>query len=296
MPPSFGKKIHLVMYLFKRVDQLRAFLDGARTNNRTVGFIPTMGALHEGHLSLVKQSLAENQVTVASIFVNPTQFNEASDLEKYPRTPGKDLEKLAKVGCTVAFLPEVSDMYPPGLDTRLELDFGSLDKTMEGQERPGHFNGVAQVVKRLLDIVTPEYLYMGQKDYQQQLIVREMIRLLDIRTSVITVPTAREEDGLAMSSRNVRLNEQTRAQAPLLYQTLKAAQQQLLEGEAVASIEKWALANLQKEPFRPEYFSIVNGQTLESLTGTTTLPEQIVACTAVWAGDVRLIDNLILKA
>ena len=283
------------MYLFKRVDQLRTFLNGARTNNRTVGFVPTMGALHQGHLSLVEQSLAENQVTVASIFVNPTQFNEASDLEKYPRTPGKDLEKLAKVGCTVAFLPEVSDMYPPGLDTTLELDFGSLDKTMEGSERPGHFNGVAQVVNRLLEIVTPEYLYMGQKDFQQQLIVREMARLLKLNTKVVTVPTAREDDGLAMSSRNIRLTPEARAQAPVLHQTLQAAKERLANGEKVEAIESWALSTLQQESqLRPEYFSIVDADTLASLSNASSLPKRVVACTAVWAGDIRLIDNLLL--
>ncbi|MEL7425738.1 MAG: pantoate--beta-alanine ligase [Bacteroidota bacterium] len=284
------------MYLFKRVDQLRAFLNGGRTNNRTVGFVPTMGALHQGHLSLVERSLAENQVTVASIFVNPTQFNEASDLEKYPRTPGKDLEKLAKVGCTVAFLPEVSDMYPPELDTSLALDFGTLDKTMEGSERPGHFNGVAQVVNRLLEIVTPEYLYMGQKDFQQQLIVREMTRLLQLNTKVVTVPTAREDDGLAMSSRNVRLTPVARAQAPTLHQTLQAAKERLTKGETVADIERWALATLQQETeLRPEYFSIVDADTLLNLNGVVTLPERIIACTAVWAGEIRLIDNLLLR-
>lgn len=282
------------MYLFKRVDQLREFLGGARTNNRTVGFVPTMGALHNGHLALIKRSLAENQVTVASIFVNPTQFNEASDLEKYPRTPGKDLEKLAKVGCTVAFLPEVSDMYPPGLDTKLSLNFSPLDQTMEGQERPGHFSGVAQVVKRLLDIVSPEYLYMGQKDYQQQLIVRSMIEQLKLNTSVVTVPTMRETDGLALSSRNVRLQPDLRVRATILHQTLTEAKAKLAAGIPVSDIEQWALEQLQQPGFRPEYFTIANGNTLQTLAAGTPLPERVVACTAVWAGDVRLIDNMLL--
>lgn len=283
------------MYLFKRVDQLREFLSGARTNNRTVGFVPTMGALHDGHLSLIKRSLAENQVTVASIFVNPTQFNEASDLEKYPRTPGKDLEKLAKVGCTLAFLPEVSDMYPPGLDTTLSLDFSPLDETMEGQERPGHFAGVAQVVKRLLDIVSPEYLYMGQKDFQQQLIVRDMIQQLSINTTVITVPTVREEDGLAMSSRNVRLSTKQREEATALHQTLLGAKNRLAEGLAPKAIEDWAMQSLQRPGFRPEYFKIVDADTLMPPSDTEAPPARIVACTAVWAGDVRLIDNMLLR-
>ncbi len=283
------------MYLFKRVDQLREFLNGARTNNRTVGFVPTMGALHDGHLSLIKRSLAENQVTVASIFVNPTQFNEASDLDKYPRTPGKDLEKLAKVGCTVAFLPEVSDMYPEDLDTSLSIDFSPLDETMEGQERPGHFAGVAQVVKRLLDIVTPEYLYMGQKDFQQQLIVRDMTRQLSINTTVVTVPTVRETDGLAMSSRNVRLTDDHRQRATVLHQTLLSAKEKLAAGESPSAIENWAMQALQIPGFRPEYFTIVNADTLTPLPDTEDLPKRIVACTAVWASEVRLIDNMLLR-
>lgn len=284
------------MYLFKRVDQLREFLDGARTNNRTVGFVPTMGALHDGHLSLIKRSLAENQVTVASIFVNPTQFNESSDLDKYPRTPGKDLEKLAKVGCTVAFLPEVSDMYPENLDTSLIIDFSPLDETMEGQERPGHFAGVAQVVKRLLDIVTPEYLYMGQKDFQQQLIVRDMIRQLSIdNTTVVTVPTVREADGLAMSSRNVRLTADQRQRAIVLYQTLQSAKEKLAEGENIGTIESWAMQALQIPGFRPEYFTIADADTLLAIPDTKAPPKRIVACTAVWAGEVRLIDNMLLR-
>ena len=282
------------MYLFKRVDQLREFLSSARTNNRTVGFIPTMGALHDGHLSLIKRSLAENQVTVASIFVNPTQFNEASDLQKYPRTPGKDLELLAKVGCTVAFLPEVSDMYPPGLDTSLSLDFGGLDQSMEGEKRPGHFDGVAQVVKRLLDIVSPEFLYMGQKDYQQQLIVRSMVQQLNISTTVITVPTVREADGLAMSSRNVRLTPELREGATILHQTLEGAREKLSQGESVDRIEKWAIQALSQPKFQPEYFTIANADTLQPIPANEPLPERIVACTAVWADDVRLIDNLML--
>lgn len=283
------------MYLFKRVDQLREFLSGARTNNRTVGFVPTMGALHDGHLSLIKRSLAENQVTVASIFVNPTQFNESSDLETYPRTPGKDLEKLAKVGCTIAFLPEVSDMYPSGLDTSLTLDFGKLDKVMEGKERPGHFDGVAQVVKRLLDIVTPEYLYMGQKDFQQQLIVREMISQLSLSSSVVTVPTIRETDGLAMSSRNVRLSPEQRQHATILYQTLTEAKDKLAAGATVKAIEDWALEALAIPGFRPEYFIISDADTLSPLRDDMPLPKRIVACTAVWVGDVRLIDNSLLR-
>ena len=295
MLPAFGKKIHYSMQLFKRVDQLQSFLNAERVNNRSVGFIPTMGALHAGHLSLVKRSLSENQITVASIFVNPTQFNETSDLDRYPRTPGKDLQKLAKVGCNVAFLPEVEDMYPPGHNTELKIDLSGLDARMEGAQRPGHFDGVAQVVKRFLDIVQPENLYMGQKDYQQQLIVKQMIRVLDLPYQVITVPTAREEDGLAMSSRNVLLDIETRQKAAILYQTLQAAKTRLIKGEFPKDIETWAMKAMTQPGFRPEYFSIVDGYSLQPLPDQEELAELVVACTAVWAGGVRLIDNLPLR-
>lgn len=283
------------MQLFKRVSQLQAYLAAERVNNRAVGFVPTMGALHNGHLSLVRASLAKNQITVASIFVNPTQFNDADDLQKYPRTPGKDLILLAKVGCEVVFLPEPEDVYPPELDTSLEVDLGGLDLPLEGAQRPGHFAGVAQVVKRLLDIVQPDRLYMGQKDYQQQLIIKRMVSELSIPTEVIAVPTEREADGLAMSSRNVRLTPDLRQRATLLNQTLTGARQRLRAGEDVPNIEAWALAELTQPGFRPEYFSLVNGNTLQSIPKGTPLPPLVVACTAVWAGDVRLIDNAVLR-
>lgn len=283
------------MYLFKRIDQLIAFLDAERVNNRAVGFVPTMGALHAGHLSLVKRSLADNQITVSSIFINPTQFNEASDLEKYPRTPGKDLEKLAKVGCDVVFLPEVQDVYPPGEKEPFLVDLGGLDSRMEGAKRPGHFDGVAQVVKRFLDIVQPQRLYMGQKDYQQQLIIKRMLDVFGLPYKVVTVPTERETDGLAMSSRNMLLEPDIRGRANLLYQTLCQAKERLQANEDVVSIENWALHNLSQTDFRPEYFSIVDGKTLAPAADLPQLPDLVVACTAVWAGNVRLIDNLILK-
>ncbi|MCB0637818.1 MAG: pantoate--beta-alanine ligase, partial [Lewinella sp.] len=204
------------MYLFQGVSQLQRHLAAERVNNRTVGFVPTMGALHEGHLALVRQSLAENQVTVCSIFVNPTQFNDSDDLKKYPRTPGKDLEKLAMVGCDVAFLPNVAEVYPPGLDTALPLDLAGLDRSLEGAHRPGHFAGVVQVVKRFLDLVEPHRLYLGQKDFQQQLIIRHMVQALNLPVKVLTVPTVREPDGLAMSSRNTLLDPAIRPAAPRL--------------------------------------------------------------------------------
>jgi len=282
------------MYMFRRVADLQAHLNAARTNNRAVGFVPTMGALHDGHLSLVRHSLAENQITVASIFVNPTQFNDASDLDRYPRTPGKDMEKLAAVGCDVVFLPDVADVYPTGTNSTLDINLDGLDLVMEGAQRPGHFAGVAQVVSRLLDIIQPTHLYMGQKDYQQQRIVRALVQKLRIPTKVVTVRTEREPDGLAMSSRNVLLEPHIRTRATVLYQQLVHVKAQLAAGTAPAAIEAQALEALAQPDFRPEYFSIVDGDTLQPVQQ----PDQhalIVACTAAWAGNVRLIDNYILK-
>ncbi|MEL7220583.1 MAG: pantoate--beta-alanine ligase [Bacteroidota bacterium] len=281
------------MYLFRRIADLQVFLKTERVNNRALGFVPTMGALHAGHLSLIQQALAQNEITLASIFVNPTQFNDASDLKKYPRTPGKDLEKLAAVGCTAVFLPEVADIYPDGTDSNLSVDLGGLDTKMEGAKRPGHFDGVVQVVHRLLTIIEPQNLYMGQKDYQQQLIIRRMVEQLNLPLNVCTVPTKREDDGLAMSSRNVLLEPDIRSQATLLYHTLLEAKNRLTDGHTATKIEQWAMDQLSQPGFRPEYFSIINGKTLEPIT--TSLPEHIVACTAVWAGAVRLIDNMILR-
>lgn len=283
------------MYLFRRVGDLQAFLKTERVNNRALGFVPTMGALHAGHLSLIQSSLAQNEITLASIFVNPTQFNDSSDLKKYPRTPGKDLEKLAAVGCDAVFLPDIEDIYPDGTQSHLIVDLGGLDTKMEGAKRPGHFDGVVQVVHRLLEIVEPQNLYMGQKDYQQQLIIRRMIEELDLPVKVRTVATKREEDGLAMSSRNTRLEADIRSEATLLYKTLQEAKDRLNSGQAVDEIEDWAMNNLTQPQFRPEYFCIMNGDTLEPITTSGVVPETIVACTAVWAGEVRLIDNMILS-
>jgi pantoate--beta-alanine ligase len=282
------------MYLFRRVSDLQAFFKAERVNNRALGFVPTMGALHAGHLSLIRTSLTQNEITLASIFVNPTQFNDPNDLKKYPRTPGKDLEKLAAVGCDAVFLPEVEDIYPNGTEAQLSIDLAGLDTKMEGAQRPGHFDGVAQVVHRFLQIVEPQNLYMGQKDYQQQLIIRRMIDVLKLPVKLRTVPTEREEDGLAMSSRNTLLDPEVRAKATLLYNTLLEAKNRLEKGQNPNEIESWAMSVLAQPEFRPEYFSIVNSETLESLTDPSTCKE-IVACTAVWAGNVRLIDNMVLR-
>lgn len=282
------------MYVFRSVNDLQDYLATERVNKRTLGFIPTMGALHAGHLSLIDHSLAENQLTLCSIFVNPTQFNQANDLEKYPRTPGKDLEKLAMVGCEIVFLPTAAEIYPNGKKLKTPFDFKGLDVAMEGAKRPGHFAGMAQVVKRFLDIVEPDYLYMGQKDYQQQLIIRQIIKDFKLPIKMRTIKTTREADGLAMSSRNTLLSKEIREKANIIFKTLTEVKKKIAKKENPTSVEKWAMDNLTQLNFKPEYFSIVNGKNLKAIKKEDEA-NILVACTAVQAGNVRLIDNMILK-
>lgn len=284
------------MLIFKKVADLRQWLGAS---SETIGFVPTMGALHDGHLELVRMAKRDGCLTVASIFVNPTQFNDPRDLEKYPRMPEKDMALLLNVGCDALFMPPVEEVYPPGHDLSVHLDFGQLDQVMEGKFRPGHFKGMATVVNRLLDIVRPSKLYMGQKDYQQLTIVRDMVRQLSLPVEMIMCPTVREPDGLAMSSRNMRLSTEMRAVAPAIYQTLLWAKESLKQGRSVAEIQAEAMQRLSSVGLRPEYFDLVDGDTLQPIrqreahafnngTGSSSV---IVACTAVFAGDVRLIDN-----
>lgn len=282
------------MILFKRVSDLQKYLNSLRNKELQIGFAPTMGALHKGHSSLIARSKADNHVTVASIFVNPTQFNDKKDLEKYPRTPEKDMEMLEEAGCDVLFMPDVEDVYPNGTTPSVKFNFGKLDRVLEGTFRPGHFDGMAQVVYRLLDIVKPDRLYMGQKDFQQQTIVASLIAQTQMKTELVVCDIVRESDGLAMSSRNVRLPEEDRAAAPLIYKTLQAAADMLGE-YSPAEIQKIAVGKLRNEPrFKLEYFEIVDGRTLLPIRLFEDT-DYAVALTAVWVGDVRLIDNMILK-
>lgn len=281
------------MYLFKSTHTLSRYLATYQAKNRPIGFVPTMGALHEGHLSLVRQSLEATQCTVCSIFVNPTQFNQAADLDKYPRTPARDLEVLYKAGCHVVFMPSPEEVYPPGLDTSVDVDFGPLALPMEGRFRPGHFDGVAQVVKRLLDIVEPSQLFMGQKDYQQYLIVQHMAQALALPTEVVRCPIVREKNGLAMSSRNQRLSPEQRRDAAAIHQVLQQAAG-WMEQFPPRAVEQKAMKQLEQKGLGPEYFELVDGQTLQPVEDYTS-PAAIVACVAAWIGGVRLIDNLILR-
>lgn len=285
------------MRLFKRVGALRHYLDRLRREGATIGFVPTMGALHEGHLALLRRSMRENEHTVCSIFVNPTQFNDPNDLARYPRMPEKDIAALVRLGCEVLFMPYESEIYPQGKDTPLpQVDLQGLDATMEGIHRPGHFKGVVQVVYRLLDIVQPHRLYMGQKDYQQFVIVRHMIEQLESPVQLVMCPVVREADGLAMSSRNLRLSAKARAAAPRIYQTLSEVRARVsAEPDTdLAALARWAHSRLDVPPLRVEYFEIVDGATLRPVASLAAA-RTVVACTAVWAGDVRLIDNVMLK-
>ena len=281
------------MLLYKKVDDLNASVRYEKNRKRRIGFVPTMGALHEGHMSLIRAAQEKEDIVVCSIFVNPTQFNEQKDLETYPRTPHKDILLLERVGCDILFMPEAAEIYPPGLDTKLDLDLQLLDTVMEGAFRPGHFEGVAEVVKRLLDIVVPDSLYMGQKDFQQLTIIRHVIQQLGLPVELVMCPIKRKKNGLAMSSRNVRLSEDLRNRAGVIHQTLVQSEEwirQMSPDEA----EKKALQALTIPGFRPEYFKIVDPITLQEVSNAKK-PSSLIACTAVWAGNIRLIDNKLLN-
>ena len=281
------------MLIFKQIKDLQRYLQAPAVKTRGIGFVPTMGALHQGHLSLIAQSRKGCGVTVCSIFVNPTQFNDKSDFDKYPNTIARDIEMLIDAGCDVLFLPTVKEMYPDGLEDKKPLNFGYVAETLEGEHRPGHFAGMAQVVEKLLRIVKPNKLYMGQKDYQQQLIVRHLIRKRRLHTELIMGATLREKDGLAMSSRNVRLTPGMRAAAPAIHQTLQWAKTALAAGQKSVDIQQEAMRRLSAAGLRPEYFEVVDGVTLLPVEDRNA-SNFVVACTAAFAGEVRLIDNLLL--
>jgi len=249
-----------------------------------------MGALHEGHLSLIKESRKTNDITVCSIFVNPIQFNNKKDLEKYPRNLKEDLRLLQSAGCDYVFIPENEEIYPGGTPA-LEVNFGTLDKVLEGKFRPGHFKGVAIIVKKLFEIITPDHAYFGKKDYQQWLIIRHLVSVLNLPVQIHACPTFREPDGLAMSSRNLQLTIGERKMAYLIYQTLCKVKEKA--GHLpVKELRQWAIKKINSNPaFSVEYFEIVNKNDLHILENWKE-KENALACTAVFLGDVRLIDNM----
>ncbi len=272
------------------ITQLQEILLNFKISGKSIGFVPTMGALHAGHISLIEKAKAENDIVVCSIFVNPTQFNDPNDLIKYPRTPEQDKHLLLNAGCDILFSPAVDEMYPEK-DSRM-FDFGGLDKVMEGAHRPGHFNGVAQIVSKLFDAVKPDRAYFGKKDFQQLAIIKYITRQLNLPVQIIPCETMREKDGLAMSSRNIRLNEQERLQALQLSKVLFFVKENASQLSVKELKEK---ANEMLSTFdliKTEYFEISDADTLQTVD--RIVPGKTVACIAAFVGNVRLIDNISL--
>ena len=278
-----------MIQVFNYITDLQSFLKAKRDSGLTVGLVPTMGALHEGHLSLIRRAKKENDVVVASVFVNPVQFNNPTDLEKYPRTPEKDVALLESAGCNAVFMPSVEEMYPTKVEDH--YDFGIIEHVMEGACRPGHFNGVAIVVRKLFDIVQPDRAYFGEKDFQQQAIIRKLVQDYKINVEIVPCDIVREKDGLAMSSRNMRLNAEERAIAPMIYKVL---QETVANYETMSPAEMKALA-LKKysdiKQFDVEYVEIADETTLQSVADWKDC-EHARIFVALQLGPVRLIDNL----
>ena len=276
----------------RRMKVLKTIKEMRRLNlPQPVGFVPTMGYLHEGHLALVRQARAENSSVVVSIFVNPTQFGPHEDFKKYPRDPERDLALLGKEKVGVVFMPSAGEMYPPGFNSWVEV--GKIAERLEGASRPGHFRGVATVVARLFDIVQPDRAYFGQKDAQQLLVVKRMVAELNMKLEVVAVPTVREPDGLAMSSRNTYLNPEERKAAVILYQALSLAQKLFSGGEKDAKLIRRQMKELiQQQPLAQiDYISIADAETLDELA--TVKPPALVSL-AVKIGRTRLIDNVVV--
>lgn len=281
------------MKIIHSINDLQAQLSQLVAQGLTVGFVPTMGALHAGHISLVKASNNENDVTVVSIFVNPTQFNDPNDLLKYPRTLEADSALLRANGTDVVFVPTVDEMYPVP-DTR-QFSYPPLDTVMEGSFRPGHFNGVCQVVSKLFDAVKPHRAYFGEKDYQQLAIIRRMVKALNLPVEIIGCPIVREPDGLALSSRNARLSAQERKNALNISQTLFKSTNFATENHTVSETKSFVQNNIAQSPgLTLEYFAMVDGETLQDVANWNEA-ESIVGCITVFCGDVRLIDNIKYK-
>lgn len=289
------------MHKFETVSSIKEALAKAKAEGKTIGLVPTMGALHEGHLSLIRRAAKENDVAVVSMFVNPIQFNNKEDLEKYPRTIDADLKLVEGVEGTVfAFVPSVEEMYPEPV--KQEYHFGPLEEVMEGPQRPGHFSGVAVVVRRLFDIAEPKRAYFGEKDYQQLAIIRNLIEQIHYDIEIVACPIVRADDGLALSSRNMRLSPAARAIAPAIYDTLQQAAE-MAEYEDVDEVKEWVMStlasfhevNAEQCPdglmFEPEYFEVVNARTLQPIEDwDETGDDGAVGCIAVWLDGVRLID------
>ncbi len=277
------------MMIVHSIKELKTRLSGEREKGNSIGLVPTMGALHDGHLSLVRQCKSENDVCVVSIFVNPTQFNDKNDFNTYPRTFEEDCRQLEQYKCDYVFAPSEKEIYPEP-DTRV-FDFGSVGKVMEGARRPGHFNGVAQIVSKLLDIMLPGKAYFGEKDFQQVVIIRKMVEMLNMPVEIVNCPIVREKDGLAMSSRNTRLTDEEQQIAPVIARTLKESRN-FTATKSVKEVKEWVLETLNAVPrLSVEYYEIVDSKTLQPVKEWQDSNE-LVGCIAVYCGKVRLIDNI----
>jgi pantoate--beta-alanine ligase len=280
------KIIHTIAGLQKELEE-------HRSRNKTIGFVPTMGALHEGHVSLIDMARIENHISVCSIFVNPTQFNDPKDLERYPRPLKEDEKLLRKAGCDVLFIPSVQEMYPGGDYTTLNEDFGNLDKVMEGKARPGHFAGMITIVSKLLNAVKPDSAYFGSKDFQQLTLVRYFVKRHNLPINVVSCPIIRDTDGLAMSSRNRLLSEEERKHAALIPQTMNKVKE-MWGAKSIAEIKQFVADEFTKVGFlKLDYFEISYTDTLVAVEEPVK-SEPIVACIAAFAGKIRLIDNITL--
>lgn len=280
------------MEVLNNIKSVHNLIVKLKKTGKTIGFVPTMGALHQGHISLVEQSLKENDFTLVSVFINPTQFNNSEDLKKYPITTDNDIEILKKHGADAVYFPKVEDIYPNGL-TSEHYEFDGLEMQMEGKFRPGHFDGVATVIRRFFEIVQPLNAYFGEKDFQQLRIVQELVKKFHLPIQIVPVAIKREEDGLAMSSRNVRLTESQRKESPIIYQILLQAKE-YLKNHSIEETKKFVEEKFKETSFELEYFEIADEKNL--LPAKEKLKDQkLRAFIAVFADEVRLIDNLDLN-
>jgi pantoate--beta-alanine ligase len=280
------------MLVLHKIKEIEEIITLQKQKGNTVGFVPTMGALHQGHISLINYSKQQTDLTVCSIFVNPTQFNNASDLTHYPRTPEADIKLLEDAGCDILYMPDVNDVYPEN-DSR-KFNFGYLDTILEGAHRPGHFNGVGQVVSILLQGVKPDKAFFGSKDYQQVMVVKSLVKQLNLPVEIIACPILREPDGLAMSSRNTRLSVEERKIAALIPKLMQEAIE-VVKQKGLTAAKAFVVESVSKVPeMRLEYYEVCNAETLE-LADENNVPDKAVSLIAVFVGNIRLIDNWMIN-
>lgn len=281
------------MIIFKKIADIQKRLADASDQGLVTGFVPTMGALHSGHISLIAEAKKDTNIVICSIFVNPTQFNDPKDFEKYPVTIDADIYLLEKAGCTILFLPNVEEMYPEGLKNNVHFEVGFIETILDAKYRPGHFQGVCQVVHRLLEIIKPGKLYLGQKDFQQCMVIKKMAANYFPLLEIIICPTQRETSGVAMSSRNKRLTDTQKQQAVEIFTTLLYIKKNIRPG-LLKNLQQTALQNLHANGFRVDYVVIANANTLQ-LLDTWDGKEKTVALIAAFLDEVRLIDNMMIN-